>query len=48
MSNFEIVVGTYPTYEEANRVADMKRSFWAGFIGIRTTRKGYTVYLSIV
>lgn len=43
----DIIVGTYPTYEEACKVAEQKSHFWAGFIGIRTTKKGFTVYCSL-
>ena len=48
MNNLEIVVGTYPTYAEASKIAEQKSHFWAGFIGIRTTKKGYQVYCSVI
>lgn len=48
MGRFEIVVGTYPTYEEACKVAEDKGHFFHGFIGIRRSKKGFTVYCSVV
>ena len=48
MNHYEIVVGTYPTYAEASKVAEQKSHFWGGFIGIRTTKKGFTVYCSVI
>lgn len=50
MANFrftDIIVGTYPTYKEALEVVEQKSHFWGGFIGIRETKKGFTVYCSL-
>lgn len=46
MNPYKIVVGTYPTYAAALKVAEDKSHFWAGFIGIRKTKNGYQVYCS--
>lgn len=48
MRQAKIVVGTYPTYAEACKVAEQKSNFWGGFIGIRETKKGFMVYCSVI
>ena len=50
MANFrftDIIVGTYPTYAEACKIAEQKGQFFHGFIGIRETKKGFVVYCGL-
>ena len=47
MGKYDIIVGTYKTYAEALRVAEQKAQFYHGFIGIRESKKGFTVYCGL-